>query len=251
MNKIVGVAGILILIGIAYVSCKNKLDSAKVVVEWNGKKLILPVDSLIRSSDSNNTKPLSKKVKILTTINASCGSCIGELKDWKDFMGNIDTSKVGFVFLFYSIDNLMSFEEVNRFDIKFSYPFFFDKGKVIITKNNIPDDKRRQTFLLDSMNSVVLVGNPIHNKEISQLYRNEIRRLSNSRVEKRPGVIITYEPDRVKLSFDNKVIFQDEEGKRLSKDEVKEMSKKYKCWLEQKSPRLVIVRKQVSNSDWD
>lgn len=245
LNKIVNKYSILIIFCLFH-ACRNKTEIKQVVETWNGKQFILPDDSLLVNSNKIAINPLSKKIKIVTAINASCGACISELKDWMVFMKDFDPSQVGFIFLLYSNDQLMAFEKINPVSIHFSYPYFHDKGKIAFIKNNIPEQKLYQTFLLDSTNHVVLVGNPINNKELSALYKSEIQKaktIPDQFIESQ-GVKMDYKNNRAYLYFGKEVIWQDESGKRLSKKEVKELSSKYDCWLDHSSPNLVTIRKR-------
>lgn len=130
------------------VACKHSSEKKEAFQTWVGKKLVLPNDSSKINFSENHVDPLLKPLKILTVIDANCGCCISELNKWADYIKEVDTSKVGFVFLLHSIDNLITFEEMNQTNINFSYPVFYDKGKYIFSKNKFPDDKLYQTFYL-------------------------------------------------------------------------------------------------------
>ena len=45
-----------------------------------------------------------------------------------------------------------------------------DKDNKFKIKNNIPKDFMLKTFLLDKTLKIVLVGNPIHNAKVKELY---------------------------------------------------------------------------------
>lgn len=165
------------------VSCRNKeMHSINIEVKyWLGKKVYVPKLSDMRSLKRKPiSSPLEKKAKIMTIINASCGTCIEELKKWNDFIKITDTSLVGYVFLLYSNDDLMTFENTNENYLQFLYPYFIDKENKVIEKNGFNiEQKNYSTFLLNEENEIVLVGNPIYNKSISDLYLKEISRISN------------------------------------------------------------------------
>lgn len=181
MDKFINRYSILIIIFCFLFACKNKSEISIIVNKWQGKQFVLPDDSLMINTYRKNINPLSKKQKIVAVIDASCGVCVSELKDWEVFMKDIDTNKVGFIFLLHSIDKLMIFEKLNSSLIHFSYPYFYDIRKMVICKNNIPENKLFQTFLLDSTNHVVLIGNPIRNNELATLYKSEIRKTISSK----------------------------------------------------------------------
>lgn len=166
------------------VSCRNnKMHSINMEVKhWLGKEVYLPKLSDMRTLERNSiSSPLEKRVKIMTIINASCGTCIEEFKKWNDFMKTTDTTLVGYVFLLYSNDDLMTFENTNANYLQFPYPYFNDKENEVIEKNGFNiEQKDYNTFLLNKENEIVLVGNPIYNNSISDLYLKEVSRISNS-----------------------------------------------------------------------
>ena len=51
-----------------------------------------------------------------------------------------------------------------------AFPVVMDSLSQINKLNNFPDDRRFQTFLLDKENKVVVIGNPIYNPYIEDLY---------------------------------------------------------------------------------
>ncbi len=246
MNKKLLKYSFIIIILSLFLSCRNKSDVGKIVEKWYGKQFILPDDSLMMTTNGITVNPFSKKIKIVTAINGSCGACIGELKDWMSFMSDIDTCQVGLIFLIYSNDYLMAFEKINNSIIHFSYPYINDKGKKFFLKNNIPDDKLYQTFLLDSTNHVILIGNPIYRKELSAIYKSEIKKRATMPTHyiEAPGVKIVFRDNCAFLHFGENIIWQDEDGKKLTGKEVKELSNKNDYWLEQTSPKLVTIKKR-------
>lgn len=226
------------------ISCENKSEIKDTVQNWQGKQLVLPNDSLMVDDYKSNVNPLSKKQKIVTVINASCGVCVSELNDWVLFMQDVDTTNVGFIFLLYSIDDLITFERMNSSDINFTYPYFNDKGKNIFAKNNFPKEKNYQTFLLDSTDHVVLIGNPIKHKELTALYKSEIRKTSSSKNRSNYGYSVKtiYENNMAHLQIDDDVIFLNENGKKINKKEIKEMYEKYQIYFEQTGSKQITVR---------
>ncbi len=53
-----------------------------------------------------------------------------------------------------------------------------DSSRLFLTTNPIPSDYRFHTFLLDKDNRVVLVGSPIGNPKMWELYKSTIARLA-------------------------------------------------------------------------
>lgn len=163
---------ILVLIG-----CGNDRKMSNEVNIWIGKKLILPNDSLIRNYNANKSpNPLTKKVKILAAINGDCSVCYEELKIWKNYINEIDTSQVGLIFVVSTFNKLIEFNDINNSLLKFNYPYFQDDGEKIVRENNLSDDRLLKTFLLDSTNKVILIGNPTMHESLYNLYQMEINK---------------------------------------------------------------------------
>ncbi|MFW6096397.1 MAG: hypothetical protein ACOC8S_08165 [Bacteroidota bacterium] len=60
------------------------------------------------------------------------------------------------------------------------FPLLLDKENKYMETNELPfGEKKYQSFLLDANNKVVLVGNPIYNDELMELYRVEINKRIN------------------------------------------------------------------------
>ena len=53
---------------------------------------------------------------------------------------------------------------------RFLYPVFIDEKGGFDALNHLPSDVNFQTFLLDSQNKVIAIGNPVHNKKVRDLY---------------------------------------------------------------------------------
>jgi hypothetical protein len=72
------------------------------------------------------------------------------------------------------IDEVLLTLERTRFD----YPVFIDeKGLFPATNPHIPSDSRFHTFLLDRGGKVVLVGDPVNNPRLWDLYKTTIAEL--------------------------------------------------------------------------
>ncbi|MBR2195950.1 MAG: hypothetical protein IJ911_10090 [Salinivirgaceae bacterium] len=60
------------------------------------------------------------------------------------------------------------------------YPIFIDTANQFYKLNpHIPDNKLMHSFLLDSEGKVVLVGNPIQNQAMFDLYKKTIEEMIN------------------------------------------------------------------------
>jgi len=74
-------------------------------------------------------------------------------------------------------------EDVNRLNIllksdKFDYPVFIDFNGSFVKQNpKIPKNRQLHSFLLDKNNKVVLIGSPLYNPMLWELYKRTIYKM--------------------------------------------------------------------------
>lgn len=182
--KLVDFVKMLILFFVC-ISCKKNLNDSKTIENtkntlsyWRERNIILPNDSLIKNHSLEFPNPKNRKIKIITLINGSCGSCIYELNEWEKFRKKINSSQLGLIYLVYSNDNLHLFKDLlSNSKINFNHPYFEDIDKRVIGANGFSKyDTNFQTFLIDKYDNIILAGNPISNKKIKELYLKEIQK---------------------------------------------------------------------------
>lgn len=161
-------------------SCKeDKKDRiAHLVTEWQGKQIIFPQDiTFTRYITGTVEQPIpNTPYKILVYVDSlGCVSCKLQLPKWKELMAytdSISNQKVSCLFFFHVKD----YKEI-RYLLKrdgFDFPIFIDKDDQLNKLNKFPVDITFQTFLLDKDNKVVVIGNPIHNLAVKELYLKQI-----------------------------------------------------------------------------
>lgn len=181
-------------------SCNNypqKQDMIDIVKEWSGKEIKFPstfnMDTYIKSKD----KAISD-YKIFVYIDSiGCSSCKLQLHEWKKFITQLDSisdKDIQFIFILHPKDirEIKIQAKINKFD----YPLFFDKNNEFDKLNKFPSDISLQTFLLDQNNKVILLGNPIQNPKIKELYLNKILNKKNNK-EKITEILI----DKTKINL--------------------------------------------------
>ena len=167
----------------SFYSCRDKRreEVTKILKEWTGKEIrfpenlscyVLGKDTLQEFCNEN----FHKEYKILMYVDsAGCSECRLKLFEWKQLIEEADSlfqGKVGFL-LFFQPKNAEEMKDlflINRFD----YPVFMDMGGAINNLNNFPQSTQYQCFLLDSENKVLMVGNPVLNQKIWELYKSQI-----------------------------------------------------------------------------
>jgi hypothetical protein len=175
---------LFMMITLLHYSCKDnsrKEEAAKIVNEWTGKEIRFPenVPCYVLGKDTLPelcNKCFGKEYKILLYVDSTgCSSCRLKLFLWKQLMEEADSlfqGKVGFLLFFQP----KSVKEMNYLFIRdrFDYPVFMDVKSSINDLNHFPQAMQYQCFLLDKNNKVLMVGNPVLNQKIWELYKEQI-----------------------------------------------------------------------------
>ena len=152
----------------------QRTKAQKMVKEWTGKTIEIPegINSYFMTTDS--MAPISKApYKLFVyTDSTGCTSCKLNLSAWKHFMQEADSllgDNLDFVFYFQPQS-----EKELQFLIKrdkFEHFVFMDREAKLLKLNSFPSEMEYQSFLLDSDNKVISIGNPTLNTKIWDLYK--------------------------------------------------------------------------------
>jgi len=108
-----------------------------------------------------------------------CSSChIQQIHEWNEIVQYADSIGDVFDLVFIFSSKARDLYNVNIAMRKavFKHPVYIDKGNYFHKNNpDIPSDNRLHTFLLDVNNKVILVGNPLYNKTLWELYKEQIQ----------------------------------------------------------------------------
>ena len=102
---------------------------------------------------------------------SGCIDCKLQLHKWKELIEYTDSvtgGKVPFLFFFYPKDRIEIRYLLKSYEI--DRPVCIDLDDQLNKLNRFPADMSFQTFLLDKNNKVIIVGNPIHDIAIKDLY---------------------------------------------------------------------------------
>jgi len=154
----------------------QKNNIKKIVQEWQGKEILIPanVEYKILGQNTSGSTLWSSPHKILTYIDSvGCSGCKLGLSEWKML---IDSSKlqklnVSFLFVIHSSDFIHFDREVRLHE--FNYPIIYDYQNRFDSINHF-HPAPYNTFLLDKDNKVQLIGSPINNPEMWELYKKAI-----------------------------------------------------------------------------
>lgn len=157
---------------------KKKDEIKRLVSEWQGKEIRFPQDMVFTRFTSDTvdfTLPESSHKVLVFVDSIGCTSCKLQLHRWKEliqYTDSITQGTVPFLFFFQSDDK----KEIGYLLKKdnLDLPICLDQSDRLNGLNHFPADGRFQTFLLDKDNKVVVIGNPILNPNIRELYLKEI-----------------------------------------------------------------------------
>ena len=161
-----------------FTSCVNtsKRNIEKVVTEWQGKEIVIPEDIhyKILGRDTICDHLWAKPFRVFTYIDSvGCTSCQLQLQEWKELINfcKQQSIDISFVFVVHSSDFTKFTNDVKLY--KFKEPIVYDYENQFHQMNKFPPYPYR-TFLLNSKNQVQLIGSPIDNPQIWDLYKKVI-----------------------------------------------------------------------------
>ena len=178
MNKLrIGIFTILL-----FISCGNEAKIKKDLSKLMSNSITFPNESIItiNGKDSLVTDYFESDYKMVIYIDSEgCTSCeINKMILWDPLIAYSKTfkGKLKFYFIFAThqsvkIRNTLSTNLLN-------YPALIDeKGEFEKLNPHLPKNKAMHSFLLDENNNVIMVGNPIYNKEIEKLFYQHTQEL--------------------------------------------------------------------------
>ena len=152
---------------------------SRLVQEWQGKEIRFPEKPVFTRFLTDTTDyriPAAADYKVVVYVDSiGCVSCKLQLGKWKEFIAQVDSTTDGnvpFLFFFQSKDN----NEL-RYILKrdnFTLPVCVDTDNHFYNLNHFPGEMTFQTFLVDRDNHVKVIGNPIHNLSVRDLYLKEL-----------------------------------------------------------------------------
>ena len=173
-----------IFITVFLFSCKDnrkREEAIKIVNAWTGKEIRFPGNTpcYVLGKDTLSelcNQSFQKEYKILLYVDSTgCSSCRLKLFLWKKLIEEADSlfqGKVGFLLFFQP----KSAKEMGYLFLRdrFNYPVFIDAKGTINDLNHFPQTAQYQCFLLDNDNKVLMIGNPVMNMKIWELYKSQI-----------------------------------------------------------------------------
>lgn len=172
----------LLLASIILPGCRNKTYSENVheaVAKYLGKYVLFP-DSMCRYLGDKpfSPEPSSPRYRILTIVQPhGCTSCNMQLDAWHNLASRIENGlgdpldfELIYVLESEPTDEIMSIVRQKSF----RRPLVFDPRRTIRKSNDLPEEPEFSTFLLNSQNKIIALGNPIMMPKVAALYLDKM-----------------------------------------------------------------------------
>lgn len=167
---------------------RDKIKLLESVVENTlNEKLNLPQNLEVYTPFSNylvdECNIFNSEYQIYSRVDASCGTCIGDINKWNELINEFYKYKVPIILICSSDDN---FELIKYLcetgKIKdFKYPLFLDKNNEFVKNNNfMASDINFETVLTDKNRSIIALGSPVYSTGIKDIYIKEIKKRLSS-----------------------------------------------------------------------
>lgn len=199
---------ILFLLIIGGISCRKddtkKAEAEKIVSEWTGKEIIFPIDvQCMYLGRDTVCSDQDTPYKILLYIDSTgCTDCKLQLYKWSAMIEEAETimpGKISFHFYFQPKDeNELKF--ILRRD-NFRQAVYVDSQEKLNKANKLPNNMSYQCFLLDKDNKVLVIGNPILNPKIWDLYKQTVMEEDNTVLAN--VILTTVEVEHTEIELQN------------------------------------------------
>ncbi len=176
------ILGIIIFFSGCVISSEKenkKNEIASVVSNLYGKSVLFH-DSLILYIEGEPINgqqfvhELSER-KIISVIEGNCSKCIQQFNKWIPFYNRLKSIGMENKLIFF-VENVdpKFFMEYYHHDIPEEFILIFDEKDDFSRMNELPKNKMLKTFLVDSANRIIFVGNPLLGKRLMDYYYDEI-----------------------------------------------------------------------------
>lgn len=158
-------------------SCQSKQTNNNQLKDFVGSQFVLLTDSMINFKTEASIKKTNKYTYVVFVDSIDCSECaINSMTLWADDLDMMDALESGvldYAFIF-SPRNCAKKRIVNKIkeDCVFPEYTYVDTAEVTLRHNpNIPRNRAMHTFLVDNYRNVVIVGSPIYNNQVKQLFK--------------------------------------------------------------------------------
>lgn len=171
---------LILVVSLFIFSCQGRNNGIdRFVEEWKGKEI--DIDGLVYTKyghDTINYNTKNCEYKIFTYVDPQgCTDCKMKLEEWKSYLKELDSGsckRLGFVY--YCAPKSKRPTQYLLREHGFDFPVCIDTTNQLGIDYNLPSNYTLQTFLLDKKNKVVVIGNPLLNSRIKDLYQKILQK---------------------------------------------------------------------------
>lgn len=193
-------------------ACKSKQEqeAETIIKEWVGKEIIFPdnLKCMVQGEDTICEDYFDKTYKIFLYIDSGgCTKCKTRIPEWSNLIDEAEKNfgdKLSIIMVSHPNEK-KSLNEL-AMNCRFNHPIFIDSANIINKWNHFPVSDTYKCFLLDEKNKVLLVGNPIYNPTIWQLYKEMIT--GTSKTDAHNESITTVTTDKSTVEFGKSAVGQ-------------------------------------------
>lgn len=168
---------ILVFVLFFYLSgCRNQIKNE--IKQMQSQRFNIDTKQMIQTVNGKDTIIHFKKDHILKLViftdSTSCTSCaMKQMYHWDPFIDKAYKSNhmLQLMFVFSPKKNEIDLLNKSLKIAIYDYPIYIDTLSVFEKMNpHLPKNKALHTFLLDEHNQVILVGSPLYNKKIEEMF---------------------------------------------------------------------------------
>lgn len=150
-------------------SILEKMINKKIVFYNNNQYKIEGKDTIIDYVDKKTYK------LIVFSDSSSCELCDLHLGEW--YLKNKEAKYYNSNFILIIIVQSKDYHSFEHYahEIYPNFPFIYDPSGIFIKNNELPLEKKYHTFLLNENNEIILVGSPIGNDNVWNLYKKILK----------------------------------------------------------------------------
>ena len=159
------------------VGCREKSQLSKEILLFQQSSVILPeqYDTMFNALTGKVSNNVNTGLKyVIYNDSLGCTSCaVNKMYLWNDFIeyAKLYDSQLKYYFIYSPSKKDCKSVELILKASNFNYPIFLDTLNEFAKLNpHLPKNRVLHTFLLDENNKVMLVGNPLYNKKIEEMF---------------------------------------------------------------------------------
>lgn len=167
------ISSIIMVLFLASCSSREE-EQRRVVSQMNGMQITFPESLTYHIGETHiDFNPSEADYKIIVYIDsAGCTTCKMRMTLWNEIMAEfkaLTSLDIQLVMILNTHPTEEYFEVIK--DREFNQPVCFDPENSFAANNSLPDNSKYHSFLLNSNDSIIAIGNPAENPKIRELYK--------------------------------------------------------------------------------